>query len=568
MKINSYPFNTASLPRANPHQIYHQLSGPLLIDDVIGVTMDAAVTISGIASKQSITLDNGSFAGIVYGMESSPSVAGTETGVSTYGIWSQPKHTGSGTTTLVGSHFNPQWSGSGTLTHCRGVIAKPEVTTGKNCSTVTGILNWPVTPSSGTITLVYGYYFEADSISGGTNRYASWIEGYDTIIDGDGNGVAGGTDAGCDLFFGEGQDAAIFYDGTDLVVDPRVVGSGAFTIGTGAAGVDYVLKFNGETNDITLTAMEDEDRLDISSNVDIAQHLALGADGAVSANAVIDIDETSATNASKDGIRVDFDNSNAISGFGAVLTGIHVNFDNTAGTGSHDQRGFDLETKDSGTGGFNNIFGIKNVVNKTGSTNSSLAYVQENRLINTDTITTTYGLIIDLQNSGTITTNYAIFIDDCTDVSSNGYAFWTNEGDVILDGDGNGIAGGTTTGCDLFLGEGQDAAIYYDGTQMVIKYQAVGTGGLMLLNASSTPGTPVGGPILYNKNDGELYVKDTGGNETPLSPHDGGDEWIFQSTNKRKGKRIRINMEKFIKTVQDKLGIDLLEEERFDPEWD
>jgi hypothetical protein len=65
--------------------------------------------------------------------------------------------------------------------------------------------------------------------------------------------------------FGAGQDASIYYNGTNLIISPRDVGTGAVVIGEGAAGVDYQLIFNGETNDLTLTWMEDENYLTSTS---------------------------------------------------------------------------------------------------------------------------------------------------------------------------------------------------------------------------------------------------------------------------------------------------------------
>ena len=44
---------------------------------------------------------------------------------------------------------------------------------------------------------------------------------------------------------------------------------GNLTIGKGTAGVDYVITVDGETNDLTMTYMEDEDRLDISSDIKV-----------------------------------------------------------------------------------------------------------------------------------------------------------------------------------------------------------------------------------------------------------------------------------------------------------
>ena len=49
-------------------------------------------------------------------------------------------------------------------------------------------------------------------------------------MDEDGGGTAGGTTTGGDIILGEGQDAAIWYDGTDLRINPRVVGTGDLDI--------------------------------------------------------------------------------------------------------------------------------------------------------------------------------------------------------------------------------------------------------------------------------------------------------------------------------------------------
>lgn len=56
--------------------------------------------------------------------------------------------------------------------------------------------------------------------------------------------------------------------------------TGNLTIGTGAAGVDYTLTFNGETNDGVIRWMEDEDRLEIDDSVLITgtKRLSIGAE--------------------------------------------------------------------------------------------------------------------------------------------------------------------------------------------------------------------------------------------------------------------------------------------------
>lgn len=58
--------------------------------------------------------------------------------------------------------------------------------------------------------------------------------------------------------------------GTDLhpaTAGDTVTADGGLTIGTGGAGVDYALTFNGETNDGTITWMEDENYFTISPSI-------------------------------------------------------------------------------------------------------------------------------------------------------------------------------------------------------------------------------------------------------------------------------------------------------------
>ncbi len=93
------------------------------------------------------------------------------------------------------------------------------------------------------------------------------------------------------------------------------------------------------------------------------------------------------------------------------------------------------------------------------------------------TVGTAYGLYLDLANAGTITTNYGIYLNDIFEgTQTSAYAFWANEGDIILDNDGDGLASSTSGGGDIFLGSGQQAAIWYDGTNLNINPQKAGSG--------------------------------------------------------------------------------------------
>lgn len=83
-----------------------------------------------------------------------------------------------------------------------------------------------------------------------------------------------GTTSG--ILLGAGEDAGIGYNGTNLILEPDLVGGGAvqvktgqalaLIIGEGAAGVDYQLKFDGETNDGIITWLEDEDHFGLEDD--------------------------------------------------------------------------------------------------------------------------------------------------------------------------------------------------------------------------------------------------------------------------------------------------------------
>jgi hypothetical protein len=69
------------------------------------------------------------------------------------------------------------------------------------------------------------------------------------------------------IVFGAGNDASIYYDGTNMIINPRLVGTGSLVIGAGSAGVDYRLMFDGETNDGIIDWMEDEDYFKFSDDI-------------------------------------------------------------------------------------------------------------------------------------------------------------------------------------------------------------------------------------------------------------------------------------------------------------
>jgi hypothetical protein len=111
-------------------------------------------------------------------------------------------------------------------------------------------------------------------------------------LDGDCDGASVST-CGSAVILGDGQDATISYDGTNLVINPRLVGTGALVLGTGAAGVDYRFQVNGETNDGYFDWMEDEDYFDFADTVRVPSlHLDADVAGIASTNTITGATDT------------------------------------------------------------------------------------------------------------------------------------------------------------------------------------------------------------------------------------------------------------------------------------
>jgi len=86
--------------------------------------------------------------------------------------------------------------------------------------------------------------------------------------------------------FGAGKDVSIFHDGTNSIID-NITGKlifkspTTFEFGSGAAGVDYIIQVNGETNDGVITWMEDEDYFKFGDGIfmDAAEEVFFRATG-------------------------------------------------------------------------------------------------------------------------------------------------------------------------------------------------------------------------------------------------------------------------------------------------
>ena len=87
-----------------------------------------------------------------------------------------------------------------------------------------------------------------------------------------------------------------------------------------------------------------------------------------------------------------------------------------------------------------------------------------------------------------------------------------------------------------------------------------GSADLLTMDDTTAPPTPSNAAHMYAKS-GEMFVMDTGGNETQISPHDATGEWQYFSRNTKTGKVVRIRMEKMIRKLEELTGETFIEEE-------
>jgi len=86
-----------------------------------------------------------------------------------------------------------------------------------------------------------------------------------------------------------------------------------------------------------------------------------------------------------------------------------------------------------------------------------------------------------------------------------------------------------------------------------------GTNHLDIFNGTAPAGTLANGISLYST-AGELRVMDAAGNATLLSPHDKQGNWIFDSKDTVTGRHLRIDVEKLLRAVNERFGLDFVKE--------
>jgi hypothetical protein len=140
---------------------------------------------------------------------------------------------------------------------------------------------------------------------------------------------------------------------------------------------------------------------------------------------------------------------------------------------------------------------------------------------------------------------------------TNGYNFYAEHGAYA---DSTGAA--TITNNYGFYYTGSDATnryAFWDSANVLSRFGAV-----ILANQAGDPSGVTDSAHIYAKDDAgssEVYVRDEAGNVTKISPHNDAGEWEYYSVNKNTGKKVRVNMERMIKRLEEITGETFIESE-------
>ncbi len=86
-----------------------------------------------------------------------------------------------------------------------------------------------------------------------------------------------------------------------------------------------------------------------------------------------------------------------------------------------------------------------------------------------------------------------------------------------------------------------------------------GTNHLDIFDGTAPVGTLSNGCSIYST-AGELRVMDAAGNATLISPHDRDGYWVFDSKDTVTGRRLRIDVEKMLRAINERFGWDFVKE--------
>lgn len=500
-------------------------SGILTINsDVVNNANALVLTESGINIDPGLS---GSRTGILVSYTTSPSVnttngftifnAAVTHGASTnigalYGFLADSILSGSGTATdMYSANFGTLITGTGTATTAIGALVVAFVGTSGTAGSLIGMKL--SANGGGTATTIRELWLTGGFTGSATTKHSIYQE--DTAYL---NYLGGATTFGSGTFhgdailatFGTGNDATIGYDGTNLILNPKVVGTGILYVGDGSTGANIK-----------------------------AGRLGL-ADSAVNAARVINMDETSSTVVR--GLSSVITHTGTTSGLRAMSFDVVHNGSSTTGAKSPIAGLFQSTLGTDTTGGVT-VTGVNGIARHTVAlANTSVAndYNFQNKFEITSVGSNTTTQKINARSvwaalpgtfagaAGTIN-RWAILCSGDLQVNSDMKLIL--EGDDTTKGDSYFVFNAATTDIDLFvdntkamtwdndaidsfldvrfpdnigvqLGTGVDAEIIYDGTDVILDPKLVGTG---IFKVKGVAGVLAGASTAYGKVGGKIF---------------------------------------------------------------
>jgi len=309
------------------------------------------------------------------------------------------------------------------------------------------------------------------------------------------------------LLFGAAQDASITYDGTNLIIDPQVVGDGYVNIPSSVTDDSQVLRLGGAGG--------------YYADLGVSHWNSIRA-ASTSHDLVIQLDSIGGTAWTGGGGNMTFRNNDTSGDLQTRFTilqdgNLHVNNDNEKllfgaaqdASITYDGTNLHINTREEGTG---HLIVDGGSLGIGGTPSATLEVFGSGKFTNTSgtTQTTWEGAAstfrIGQDGAGVFLTS---------DTAAKDIRLLTNAGDIYLDGD-------TLIYHDndkLLFGAAQDASITYDGTNMVFDSQEVGTGDFVFENGNVGIGTTAPSESLDIV--GNIELETTSSSETGVIQKDG-----------------------------------------------
>lgn len=312
------------------------------------------------------------------------------------------------------------------------------------------------------------------------------------------------------IVFGTGQDASIYYDSADLIINPREVGTTSR------------VKIDGQLNLTTSQTFESGGILrPIKSNFDNS-----------SGNTKTMIESRAGASTGGPDSMYNFYFDNRYTGAEAQTGTIAAMYGQTYITGAgnvsaimgvYNFNWWNTTATCTNAYGFYSTGYINNAV--AGQVTTVTEFYADGFDAEDGTVTTAIGFrsAAHRVDSGTLSNSYGIYLDDHAAASGDNFALYSL-GDMTISADNK----------KFYWGAGDDCSILYDGTNMILKPDVVGSGdflvdGNMGINVAAVGGSNrlhIDGNILM-ENVTEIRWKDSGGTERTVFQVDGSNDVYY-----------------------------------------